>query len=311
MVKNILITGGAGFIGSNLSKYLYSKGYNIYIIDNLTTGYVENLKDILTDIKLYEDDINKFNFDKLPQIDFVFHFAAQASVPLSIDKFKLSSTDNLLTMINVFDYCINNKIPFIYASSSAIYGDLNIGDDSNLNNIDLLSPYGCDKYTMEIYAKMIYRIYNISNIGFRFFNIYGENQDPTSQYSGVISIFLDRVLKSQEINIYGGDQTRDFVHISDLCRVLDYAMKFLISNSNCNVFNLLTGVEVSINELARIIYRICDKDPNINHLPPLKGDPLKSSGKSDKLLSFLNNKDYEFVPLQKGLTNLIKYYGAI
>jgi UDP-glucose 4-epimerase len=308
---NILVTGGAGFIGSNLSKYFYNKGYKIFVIDNLSTGYINNLKDILHNIKLYKEDIADFDFDRLPQIDFVFHLAAQASVPLSVDNYKKSSTENLTIMTNVFDYCIKNKIAFVYASSSAVYGNLEIGDDKSLNNHDLLSPYACDKYVMELYARMIFKIYHIPNIGFRFFNIYGENQDPTSQYSGVISIFLDRILKGKEINIYGGNQTRDFVHISDLLNILDYSMNYLFHNTDCNIYNLLTGNEVSINQLASNIYGICEMEPNLKYLPLLKGDPLKSSGKSEKLLSFLKNKKYEFVPLKNGLENLIKYYGSL
>jgi UDP-glucose 4-epimerase len=126
--------------------------------------------------------------------------AAQASVPISVAKFGSSSSSNMLGTIKVIDYCRVNQIPLVYASSSAIYGNLELGDDQN-SRVDLVSPYATDKYAMELYAKTAYKLYQLSSIGLRFFNVYGPRQDSTSSYSGVISTFVDRLLRRKSITI--------------------------------------------------------------------------------------------------------------
>jgi nucleoside-diphosphate-sugar epimerase len=147
----VLITGGAGFIGSNLCDYLLLKKCKIVIVDDLSTGNRSNLLSFIDKIEFFKEKIEWFDFDKVSDIDAVVHLAAQPSVPLSITNFSGSSSSNLLGTINVIDYCRVRKIPFIYASSSAIYGNLSLGDDKS-KRIDLLSPYATDKYVMELYA---------------------------------------------------------------------------------------------------------------------------------------------------------------
>ena len=154
----------------------------------------------------------------MPKLDAVIHLAAQASVPVSIQSFGRSSSSNLLGTVRIVDFCRIKNIPLVYASSSAVYGNLVIGNDEE-NIIELLSPYATDKFVMELYCKTSMEIYNMSSIGLRFFNVYGPRQDPTSQYSGVISIFIDRIIKNKPITIYGGYQTRDFVFVKTLLNV--------------------------------------------------------------------------------------------
>ena len=166
----ILITGGAGFIGSNLCDYLLLKKHKIVIVDDLSTGHKSNLSSIFDKIEFYKEKIEWFDFDKVSDIDAIVHLAAQPSVPLSITNFADSSSSNLLGTINVIDYCRVRKIPFIYASSSAVYGNLPLGDDES-KKIDLLSPYATDKYAMELYANTAYKLYQLSSIGLRFFNV--------------------------------------------------------------------------------------------------------------------------------------------
>ena len=185
MSMNILVTGGAGFIGSHLCEYLVKQGHNITVVDDLSTGYKSNLSYVLDIIDFHEEKIEFFDFAKLSKIDSVVHLAAQVSVPVSIDDFGVSSTSNLSGTIKVIDFCKRKQLPFVYASSSAVYGNLDFGDDSG-SLVNLLSPYAADKYVMELYAKVAHQLYQLSSIGLRFFNVYGPLQDPSSAYSGVI-----------------------------------------------------------------------------------------------------------------------------
>ena len=154
----ILISGGAGFIGSNLCDYLTRIKHNVVVIDDLSTGNKLNLSSLSDQIELYEEKIEWFDFRKVSNVDAVVHLAAQPSVPFSITNFSDSSSANLLGSINVIEYCRTNQIPLIYASSSAVYGNLSLGDDES-NRIDLLSPYAADKYAMELYAKSLFRFF--------------------------------------------------------------------------------------------------------------------------------------------------------
>ena len=186
---NILITGGAGFIGSHVADCLMKKNHNINIIDNLSSGSAKNIEHLSNRINFIHESLSFSNLSKLRNIDCVIHFAAQTSVPYSIENFYKSSLENVQLTLMVLNFCKENSIPIVYASSSALYGNLPFGDDLR-DDINLTSPYAADKYISEIYSKMAFSLWNISSIGLRFFNVYGPRQDGTNPYSGVISIFL-------------------------------------------------------------------------------------------------------------------------
>ena len=149
----VLITGGCGFIGSNLCEYLVAKGHSIVVIDNLSTGYKANLSRVLNVVELHCKNLEQFDLKSLTGIDVIVHLAAQASVPRSIDNFGDSSGSNLMGTIKIIDHCRGNNIPVVYASSSAIYGNMKLGNDE-LDQVDLLSPYAIDKYMMELYMNV-------------------------------------------------------------------------------------------------------------------------------------------------------------
>ena len=302
----ILITGGSGFIGSNLCDYLLLKGDELIIVDDLSTGHKSNLSSVIDKIEFYKEKIEHFDFDKVSNIDAIVHLAAQPSVPLSITNFSDSSSSNLLGTINVIDYCRIRKIPFIYASSSAVYGDLTLGNDESLE-IDLLSPYATDKYAMELYAKTAYKLYQLSSVGLRFFNVYGPRQDPGSPYSGVISIFADRMLEGREVTINGGHQTRDFIYVQDVTETIYRAVNISSESQVCEISNVLTGDIVTIDDLADQMIDIIGAKVEKSYNPLPAGDPEQSDGTIEKMVELFKIKLTNFTKLNEGLIDTIQY----
>ena len=302
---NILVTGGGGFIGSHVCDELIRLGNTLTVIDDLSTGNIENLQGIVNDIDFYEEKIETFNLNSLKDIGAIIHLAAQTSVPLSIEKFKDSSNSNISGCLNIIDYSKEKGIPLVYASSSAVYGNLPIGDDSSMNT-DLISPYAVDKYTMELYGKMANALYQLPNIGLRFFNVYGERQDPSSQYSGVISVFIDQMLNQQQVTIHGGHQTRDFIYVSNIVESIIASLSLLKKRRIFENINVLTGVSTSINELFKILAQHIDYNISPKYTDLLLGDPIESGGTIAKLQSRLMLDPNVFKTLNEGLLRTIK-----
>lgn len=302
----ILLTGGAGFIGSNVADFLLLRGHSLTIIDNLSTGRLENLDLAIEKIDFINDSLEDFNLDALGSFDGVIHLAAQASVPLSISNFKESSTTNINSSINIFDFCSRTNTPLVYASSSAVYGEMDIGDDSR-DKVNLLSPYSVDKYVMEIYTNMLLQLRNLSSIGLRFFNVYGPRQDPASPYSGVISIFIDNLLCKKDVMIYGGYQTRDFVYVEDVVKSIYKALLLCSNQILSDAINILSGKETSIDELFDIICQETQIKVGKKYLPLPQGDPSKSSGSLVKMEQLLGRDHNDFIILEEGIRQTIKH----
>ena len=306
---NYLVTGGAGFIGSHLAEELLRNGHFIYVYDDLSSGYKENLPNH-DSLIFKKQPIQEENIENLLRIDGVFHLGAQASVPVSIEKFYESSNNNLVSSLKVFEIAKNNNTPVVYASSSAIYGNLPIGDDEK-PIYEILSPYAQDKLTLEEYAKLFFEIYDISSIGLRFFNVYGPKQDPTNPYSGVISVFIDKFLNKMPVIINGGYQTRDFIYVKDVVNVLIRSMEFASSQKTCDFINVGTGLSATVDELYNEISNIFNYKPEKIYKPLPIGDPEKSSGTFNKLSKILNINMDEFCNLDSGLRETIDYFKEI
>ncbi len=300
-----LVTGGAGFIGSHMIELLLENNHEVVCIDNLSSGYKSNLSSVIKEINFYEEKIQSFDFNQLFNIDGIIHLAAQPSVPLSITDFSDSSSSNLLGAINVIDYARLNNIPLAYASSSAVYGNLKFGNDE-IDSIDLLSPYAADKYVMELYAKLAHKLYNLSSVGLRFFNVYGPRQDPGSPYSGVISVFADRLLKEQNIIINGGHQTRDFIYVKDVVTIIYSAITLASRNSICETSNVLTGESLSIDELAEKMIKTIDAKVEINYQSLPLGDPEQSNGSAKKMSKLFKVDPKKLVKLDNGLVSTLR-----
>lgn len=276
------------------------------MIDDLSTGHKSNLNSILNSITFYEEKIEFFDFKVLPKVDAVIHLAAQPSVPISISDFRNSSSGNILGTIKIIDYCCINQVPLIYASSSAIYGNLELGSDT-CSEIDLLSPYATDKYVMELYAKTAFKLYQLSSIGLRFFNVYGPRQDPSSEYSGVISIFIDRLLKGKNITINGGYQTRDFIYVNDVVDIIFESITLSSKRQLCEQSNVLTGKSVSIDYLANILIKDIGLDIDINYQALSIGDPKKSSGSIKKMTELFGVDLKNMTSLNTGLSETVEF----
>ena len=304
--KRILITGGAGFIGSHVCDALISNDNKLIIVDDLSTGYESNIEHILDKVDFYNEKIEEFDLNSIGKVDGIIHLAAQTSVPLSIEQFKISSLTNIYGFLNVVDFCKEDGIPLIFASSSAIYGNLSIGNDES-GEIDLISPYASDKYTMELYGKMANRLFNLPNIGLRFFNVYGPRQDPSSQYSGVISVFISQMKNKESVTIHGGHQTRDFIYVSDVVTGIILSMSHLFNKSTYDQINLLTGSSTSINELFRKLANILGYGQEPKYTELLSGDPEQSDGTTNKMKTILSLNPEFFVKLDDGLKNTIDF----
>ena len=300
-----LVTGGAGFIGSNLTDELLKSDYEVIVVDDLSSGYESNLKPH-PNLHLLKTKIQDTDSGYFKGINGIFHLAAQASVPISISDFYSSSLNNIDSSLKIFEYAKIYDVPVVYASSSAIYGNLPLGNDEE-QIFEILSPYAQDKLTVEKYAKLFYDIYKINSIGLRFFNVYGPRQDPTSPYSGVISVFIERFLNGLPIQINGGYQTRDFIYVKDVVNVLILSMHHLFNNNTVDFINVGTGNSISVKQLYDKLTALMDYEPELIYKPLPEGDPEKSSGtfnKLNKILKFETSNIYNF---EKGLTQTIEY----
>ena len=298
-----LVTGGAGFIGSHLIELLREKGHEVVCIDDLSFGYLHNIEHI-DGVEFIRASLQ--DLEDAPTVDGIFHLAAQASVPLSMEKFFESSSNNLLGTLKAFDWGRKLKVPVVYASSSAIYGNLPLGDELS-QDFDILSPYAQDKLTMEHYAQLAWNVYGTPSIGHRFFNVFGPRQDPSSPYSGVISIFIDRMAKGLPITVNGGYQTRDFVYVKDVVRSVFRSMEVLHGNPVCEALNIGTGTSITIDHLVDVLKKAMNADPEVNYAELPAGDPDKSGGTYGKMKNLLDIDLEALTPFDQGLKTTVEF----
>jgi len=304
-----LVTGGAGFIGSHLTEELLKNGHFVYVYDNLSSGYESNLP-IHESLVFVKKRIQDENLQEIGRLDGIFHLGAQASVPVSIENFYESSNNNLASSLKVFEIARRYDIAVIYASSSAIYGNLPVGDDEK-PIYEILSPYAQDKFVLEQYAKLFFELYHISSIGLRFFNVYGPRQDPTNPYSGVISVFIDKFLNKLPVTINGGYQTRDFIYVKDIVNTMIRSMDLAKSNKVYDFINVGNGLSITVDELYHKLCDIFNYKPDIIYKPLPLGDPEKSSGTFNKLSKLLQINQNEFYSIDCGLKQTVEYFKEI
>jgi len=290
MTKQILVTGGAGFIGSHLVEELLKRNYFVKILDNFSTGKLENLAHLdQNKIQIIKGDVSHFEeiFEAAQNVEAIYHEAALVSVPLSIQNPLLSFQINSLGSFNVFETARRLNISkVIYASSAAVYGT---NQNLPLKETELcepLSPYALEKHYTEQLAHLYFHLYGISSVGLRYFNVYGERQDPTSPYSGVISIFVDKLLKNQQITIFGdGEQTRDFIYVKDVISANILALQY--SEKNAQIFNVGTQTSITINKLLFVLQTQLKTSIIPTYQPNRSGDIKDSCANNSKLKEIL------------------------
>ena len=307
-MSTYLVTGGAGFIGSHLCDALMQRGDAVRVLDDLSTGSRDNLPPGVT---LIEADIADPDAMRaaVEGVDGAFHLAAIASVARGVTDWLGTHRANLTGTITLFDAICRRgaPIPVVYASSAAIYGDcptVPIGEDADRRP---LSAYGADKYACELHARVASHVHGIPTTGLRFFNVYGPRQDPRSPYSGVISIFCERIARGAPVEVYGdGEQTRDFVFVADVVATLLAAM--LRPASDAPVFNVCTGTPTTVLDLARTIADLAGTVLDLRHAAPRAGEIRHSTGIPQRARAAFDLG--EPVPLRTGLRHVLDWLAS-
>ncbi|RKZ48288.1 MAG: hypothetical protein DRR16_31945 [Candidatus Parabeggiatoa sp. nov. 3] len=271
--QNILVTGGAGFIGSHLVEYLLERGHDVTVLDNFSTGQREYLTG-LNNLEIIEGDIGDFETVRLAleNITVIFHLAALASVPLSLQAPQTHFRSNILGTFNLFEAARLQKVQrIIFASSSAVYGDNQVLSQCDTRAGIPMSLYAQGKLYGEQLASIYYQVYGLSSVALRYFNVYGPRQSPDSAYSGVISIFIEQLLNGKRPCIYGdGEQTRDFVYVKDVVEANWCAMTRM--REGAYVFNVGTGKSIRINQVLELLQKKLETDFEPQYCPARKAD---------------------------------------
>jgi UDP-glucose 4-epimerase len=303
-MKRAIVTGGAGFIGSHIADELVARGYQVAIIDDLSTGNNENIAALLkqSNVDFIEGSIVDFSLvNKLFRgVDYVFHLAAIASVPRSIKNPQASHEANMTGTLKVLLAARDTAIKkVVYASSCAVYGDtctLPIKEDTPPNP---QSPYAVTKLAGEYYCHVFHQVYGLPTVCLRYFNVYGPKQDPDSQYAAVIPRFIRRVIDDKPPIIFGdGEQTRDFTFIADVVEA-----NILAAESEATgVFNIGRGQSISITQLAELIIELTGINVKPVHEEPRPGDIIHSLADISRARTFGYETRYN---LEEGLKKTI------
>jgi UDP-glucose 4-epimerase len=306
-MKKVIVTGGAGFIGSHIAEELVRRGYQVMIIDNLSTGKMSNIEPTLHNKNVEFVQGSIVNLALLHKLfsgaDYVLHQAAIPSVPRSIKNPKASHNTNITGTLNVLIAARDKGIKkVVYASSSSVYGDTPTLPKVEDMTPNPLSPYAITKLTGEYYCRVFQGIYGLKTVCLRYFNVYGPRQDPDSPYAAVIPLFITNVLAGQSQTIFGdGEQTRDFTFVKDVAEA-----NILAAESKATgIFNIGSATRVTINELVRLIIRLAGNNtikPVYKEVRP--GDILHSLSDITKAGAFGYHPRYS---LEDGLKEVVKH----
>ncbi|MBT6691333.1 SDR family oxidoreductase [Candidatus Parcubacteria bacterium] len=297
--QTVLITGGAGFIGSNIASELLARDYNVKVLDNLSTGRLINLDSIKDKIKFIEGDINdtKLLQQEFADVDFVLHQAALPSVPRSIESPMDSHFNNATGILNILQAARDAKVKrVVYASSSSVYGDAKEEYKSEDLQNDPLSPYAIAKLMGEYYCKVFYNLYGLETVSLRYFNVFGPNQDPQSDYAAVIPLFIKAILKDESPTIFGdGEHSRDFTFVKNNVEANILAMHSDKAGHG-EAINIACGKAYTLNELVATINKILGKNITSKFSEPRQGDikhSLADISKATELLGYQPGIDFE------------------
>jgi nucleoside-diphosphate-sugar epimerase len=301
-----LVTGGAGFIGSHLAEELSRRGERVRVVDSFITGKRQNLAH-LPNVELIEGDLADLKTARagVAGVDYVLHQAAIPSVPRSVDDPITSNRANIDATLNVLVAARDAGVKrVVYAGSSSAYGDTPTLPKREDMPAKPLSPYALQKLVGEQYMSMFTALYGLETVTIRYFNVFGPRQDPSSPYSGVISVFTRALLENGPVNIYGdGEQTRDFTYVAN---VVDGVLRACTAQVSGMVLNVATGSRISLNELFRTLCELTGRTVNPSYRPPRAGDvrdSLADISRASRLLGY-----EPLVPFEEGLRRTVDWY---
>lgn len=308
-MNHYLVTGGAGFIGSHLVSAALQRGAHVTVLDDLSTGNLDNLAHLQGKpaLRFVQGSIlNRELVNELCQnVDSVFHFAAKISVPESIKDPVNYVETNTIGTLNLLNACVANHVDnFVLSSSAAVYGDDPTVPKQEHMSPAPMSPYAVSKLDGEYYCQQYRNNYKLNATALRYFNVYGPRQNPNSAYAAAIPTFISQALNNQPLTIFGdGKQTRDFIFVADVVNA-----NLLACQHGGDILNIATGDSCSINDLARTIVALTESSSSIVLKPPRAGDidhSFADQAKTQTQLAFKSATD-----LQSGLRETIQYFAA-
>jgi nucleoside-diphosphate-sugar epimerase len=303
-----LVTGGAGFIGSNITDELVKQGHKVRVLDNLSTGKMRNLDGVMDEIDFVKGDIrNEEDLEKaLEGVDLVLHQAALRSVARSVED-PLSSNDvnisgTLALLLKAKEFKVKR---LVYASSSSVYGEAASFPQKESFAPAPISPYAVSKLSAEYYCRMFSATMGLETVSLRYFNVFGPRQDPESKYSAVIPAFIDNLAKGNPCVIHGdGEQSRDFTFVKN---VVDANIQAATASGvSGGVFNVACGEEHSVKELASKLMELMDTDMPLSHVERRRGDVDRTFADVSRLKEVLGVKDQ--VSFEKGLKRTVEWF---
>jgi nucleoside-diphosphate-sugar epimerase len=307
-MESFLVTGGAGFIGSNICRRLVSQGCFVRVVDNLLTGKKSNLDGIIDKVEFIEADMgdNEVAREAMRDIDVVLHQGAIPSVPRSVEDPALTHKHCVDATFTLLLAARDARIKrFVYASSSSAYGDSPTLPKTETMVADPLSPYAAAKLAGEHYCKVFYTAFGLETISLRYFNIFGPYQDPTSQYAAAISAFVTAILKDKRPTVYGdGQQSRDFTYVDNVVEANLLAAR--AKETKGRVVNIACGKRVTINAIIELINELLGKDIKPTYAAPRPGDVKHSLADirlAKKVISYKPVVDF-----RAGLQKAIQWY---
>jgi nucleoside-diphosphate-sugar epimerase len=306
-MASYLVTGGAGFIGSHLVEELVRRGERVRVVDNLSTGKRQNIAH-LTSVEFIEGELAELEVARraVDGMDYVLHQAAIPSVPRSVQDPITSNRANIDATLNVLVAARDARVKrLVYAGSSSAYGDTPTLPKTETMPTTPLSPYALQKLVGEEYCQMFTRLYGLETVTIRYFNVFGPRQDPSSPYSGVISIFISALCEGRQPTIYGdGEHTRDFTYVAN---VVDGVLRACAApDASGEVINVATGGRISLNTLFATIRDLVAARVEPNYAAPRPGDVKDSQADISKARRMLRYQPS--VPFEEGLARTVAWY---
>lgn len=297
----ILVTGGAGFIGSHTVELLLMLGYQVRVLDNLSSGNLHNLPESGR-LQFLQGDIldHKIVQAATSGVTHVLHLAAQVSVQKSLEDPIQSCQQNIEGFLVVLDAARKIGARIVYASSAAVYGDSVVSPISETCPVNAISPYGVEKITNEQYAALYTYMHGTSQLGLRYFNVYGPRQDPTSPFSGVITKFMAMIATGRSLTVRGdGLQERDFIHVRDVAR----ANVSALFSDYVGIINIARGRAITIRRLTEVMAQVLGSGVAINCMPNIPGDIRRSVAQNRLMVKYLGRP---LVTIEEGLAELMQ-----